>query len=1053
MVVDARLSLGEAGYRRGTTESRATDRGTCSLRIYLLGGFRVERTGGAVPTMAWLRRIAARSLVKILAVQPGHRLHRDQLLEMLWPDVDLESALNRFAKALHAARRALEPELAVGAASLYLRLTDGILILDADDAWIDADHFESVAARALASGDLMLLEEAVSVYDGALLPEDLYEDWASIRRDALAHLYVQVLMKLNQALEQRGMIERATEPLRAILEQDPTMEEAHRGLMRLYALVGSRHQALRQYQACKDLLRSELDAAPDQETEALHQAILRGTLLQRAPTAVAEEVAPAPSPLPVAIQRVPTDRLIGRDRVLKVLLDDLQVAMESSGRMVLVTGEAGIGKTRLSAELAREAWSRGVLVLWGAGYDQESLMPYGAFVEALDEHLTTRSESERACIVSRYPELARLVPSLSLPDHVDHGATSPEGERGLLFAAISRFLADLAANRPVLLVLDDLHAIDGTSLQYVQHLLRSAVHHRWLIIGTYREEGIATGSELSRLVTMALREGLARRVSLRKLAHEDCVQMIEDLLGRGRVDISLSHRLHRLSLGNPLFLQELVQSMHDAGEIDLVNDTWQAASVSVTSVPQRIRDLVDERVKSLDLDTRRVLDIASAFGTESSFNVLQPASGMEEAATLDALDLALDSGMLEERGDGYTFPHPLFRQALYEQLSAQRRRYIHLKVAEVMERLDPNNVEALAYHHARAHLDKKTLFYLQKAGDRARVRNAYDAAEGYYMSLIERCKSVDSPVALATAQQKLGAILIVQGRYEEAEGMVQNALGGYRLSGDGEGLARALTQIGRLHLSRGTFAKGISALESCLGELQTRVSHHRMAELHLSLGRLLYAARRYQESSCIVERVVTLAQEAGGLRIVAMAEAFQGILLQHMGRWDDGLSLQEEAVRLAHSAEDLDSLRWALLHAGLGAVLRNDMDRAGPHLTRLVGLAVQTGDPLWLGVAHTLLGRFLLLLGNRTEARSQLQTAVDSTRSTGASWFAAYPLLGLSELANSEDKVDEAATYLDDALTVTKEEQRERVAELASAIRNGRPMVGVQAGAGDMKIA
>jgi DNA-binding SARP family transcriptional activator len=234
---------------------------TPPLRIGLLGGFRVERAGLRGPVAGWQRR-SAKTLTKLLATYPRHALHREQVVEILWPGVDLASGLNSFGKAVHAARRAFEPGLPPRQSSAYLCLTDSMLALNSDCVTVDADCFQQLAESALASGEIESYESALAAYGGELLPEDRYEDWCAERRDFLAGLQIRLLMGLADALEKSGSLSASMDRLHQVLQHDPTREDVHRRLMALYAETGSRDQAVRQFQLCEDALRRELGLAP-----------------------------------------------------------------------------------------------------------------------------------------------------------------------------------------------------------------------------------------------------------------------------------------------------------------------------------------------------------------------------------------------------------------------------------------------------------------------------------------------------------------------------------------------------------------------------------------------------------------------------------------------------------------------------------------------------------------------------------------------------------------------------------------------------------------------
>ncbi|HKR98111.1 MAG TPA: hypothetical protein VJU79_01230 [Candidatus Dormibacteraeota bacterium] len=169
------------------------------MRVAVLGGFRVERAGLERPLGGWQRR-TAKSLTKLLAAHPQHRLHRDQILEFLWPNAEVESALNGFGKALHAARRAFEPDLLPRESSAYLRLTESMVALDTTSVTVDADEFQRSAETALGKGDITAYRSALAGYGGELLPEDRYEDWCADRRDFLAGLHLRLLFELAEVL-------------------------------------------------------------------------------------------------------------------------------------------------------------------------------------------------------------------------------------------------------------------------------------------------------------------------------------------------------------------------------------------------------------------------------------------------------------------------------------------------------------------------------------------------------------------------------------------------------------------------------------------------------------------------------------------------------------------------------------------------------------------------------------------------------------------------------------------------------------------------------------
>ena len=253
------------------------------LEIHLLGPFRVKVDGAAIEEQVWARRKPA-LLIKLLALQPHHQLHREQVMETLWPDADPEAATNNLHKVIHQARRALEPALKSAADSHFI-LTQGqhVLLRSPGRLLIDMEEFERHAADALKNGEVEAHEGALAIYECDLLVEDLYEDWAAMRREQLRAQHQQLLSNLALLHERRGEHARAIERLKELVACDPTNEEAHRRLMRLYALTSNKHQALKQYQLCGETLRKELGAEPERATDELRQRI------------ITDQIAPPPS--------------------------------------------------------------------------------------------------------------------------------------------------------------------------------------------------------------------------------------------------------------------------------------------------------------------------------------------------------------------------------------------------------------------------------------------------------------------------------------------------------------------------------------------------------------------------------------------------------------------------------------------------------------------------------------------------------------------------------------------------------------------------------------
>ncbi len=250
--------------------------GSGTLEIRLFGSFRVLVDGRPVDDGAWGRR-KSKTLLKLLALTPNREMHREQLAELLWPEAEPGVAQNNLHKTIHAARRALQPDLKEGRGSLYLSNIEDRLALTAPSTlWIDAAEFERLGAAALAGSDSAALEQALELYSGVLLPDDRFEDWAAGPRERLSRLFQELLANAAARQEAAGEFSRAIELWQRAVAADRCNEVAHRALMRLFAATNSRHLALAQFRQCQDALRSELDAAPEAATRQLYEEIASG---------------------------------------------------------------------------------------------------------------------------------------------------------------------------------------------------------------------------------------------------------------------------------------------------------------------------------------------------------------------------------------------------------------------------------------------------------------------------------------------------------------------------------------------------------------------------------------------------------------------------------------------------------------------------------------------------------------------------------------------------------------------------------------------------------
>jgi predicted ATPase/DNA-binding SARP family transcriptional activator/DNA-binding CsgD family transcriptional regulator len=384
-----------------------------TLRIWLLGGFRISVGSRSIAEEEWHLRKAG-SLLKVLALAPRHRLHREQAMELLWPDLDPKAALNNLHYALHVARRTLEPS--AGAASGYLHLRGESLALSpAGPVWVDVEAFEEAATTARHASEPAAYRAAIDLYSGELLPQDRYEAWAEERRARLRGLYLSLLLDLAALYEGRNEFGEAIDALERVVAEDPTHEGAHVELMRLYALLGRRREALSQYERLKDVLFTEFGAEPEAATARLHEEIWAGTFPPAdSPPAGFAPGEETPSLAGAIRHNLPLARtsFIGRER------ERLEVKrLLAMTRLLTLMGAGGCGKTRLALAVTGDlvgAYPEGAWLVDLAPLAEAELVP-----QAVAKALGVREQPGRA-LLETLGDTLRSSKLLLVMDNCEH---------------------------------------------------------------------------------------------------------------------------------------------------------------------------------------------------------------------------------------------------------------------------------------------------------------------------------------------------------------------------------------------------------------------------------------------------------------------------------------------------------------------------------------------------------------------------------------------------------------------------------------------------------
>jgi DNA-binding SARP family transcriptional activator/predicted ATPase len=848
-----------------------------ALEITLLGAPTVRRDGR--PVTFDTRKATALLAHLALADRPRPR---DSLCELLWPGHDPDRARGALRRTLSTLRGGIGEEW-IETAGDAIRLAGA----DGADPEVDVRRFRDLARE---EGSTEELEAAIATFGGEFLegfglrdsPE--FDDWQIAEAEGLRREMVAVLRRLVVMLAAAGRNEEALPHCRRWIEADPMHEPAHRELIRLYAATGDRAAALGQYRECVRILSRELGVAPLAETVDLYEQVSQGAL--------PADVPPEPAPVGAVGSSTPPVELplVGRVDDLRALIA-AHAKVGEGGRLAVVEGEAGIGKTRLADELARHVEEMGGVVLTARCHDDEGSLSYGVVVELLRDGLRLSDGDGWADGVGPehladasllLPELRRLRADVPEPAPL----SGPGGQLRLLEAVASVLGAICDGPRPGVVLIDDAHACDAASLDVITYLGHRLRERRLLLLLSWRTERVPPGHRLRRLSVELSRDERALVVAPSRFDAEEVGELVR-AASPEYADHDLERRVFLESEGLPLFVSEYLAAMRDGG------------GESIPQLPGEVRNVLLTRIETLNAVTRQVLGAAAVVGRSFDLETVREASGRSDEEAVSAIEELTGGGVVRELPGTaalYDFSHDKLRALVYEETSLARRRLLHGRVAAVLDRRRPRGESAAL-----------VALHLREAGDA-------DGAAGSYLL------AADHAASLHANADAIGHLEVAL------------ALG----HPDPVGLQE---RIGDLKLLTGDYAGALDALESAAAQsrpARRAVLEHKLGEVHARRGAWDRAESRFLAALDVAE--------AGDDALRSSIEADLALTYHRTGRGKEALAAAEEALRNAESSGDLRARAQA--HNVLGILARSagDLDGAASELERSLSLASELGD-------------------------------------------------------------------------------------------------------------
>ncbi|HEV2775839.1 MAG TPA: AAA family ATPase [Solirubrobacteraceae bacterium] len=997
------------------------------LRIRLLGGLRIaldERLVTSVDAPR-LQSLLAYLLVHREAPQP-----RERVASAFWPDSQESQSRTNLRQALHLLRRAL-PD-----ADRYLEVGGATVCWRADGAfWLDVAEFDDMAARAEAarragaSSDLRAaLEAAVTLYAGDLLP-GCYDDWIVPERERLRAAFLRAAELLAELLElerdHRGAIPWA----RRLLEHDPGNEFACQRLMRLCALSGDRAAALRVYHGCATALARDVGIAPSAATRDAYERLLE------------PDAAPAPTRMSRLLGAgMP---LIGRSEEWHALSDAWRRALDGQSQLTVIAGEAGVGKSRLGEELRDWAARQGFVTAISRCYAAAGSLAYAPVVELL-------RSSEIAAGLRRLDdpwlvELARLLPELHAerPELPAAAPLSDDWQSARLLDGLSH--AVLAEGRPLLLVVDDLQWSDLETIGWLHHLLRSRSRAGLLIVSTVRSEEVGPQHPLQSLLHDARSSGQLTELELGPLGRVDTAMLAGAICGR-ELDDAQADLLYRETEGNPLFVVEWVRA--GLGDADPGRRTSADAKAG-WQLPPRAHSVIEARLAQLSPVAQELAGLAATVGRAFRFDVLERASPRSEEQIVEALDELWQRRIIRERGlDAYDFTHDKLREAAYRRSGSARRRMLHRRVAQALERLHGTDLDSVsgqlaAHYESAGWIERSIDFYVRAA---TVAQNVYANARS--VDLLSRALKLlaDHPqdaqrdrreLALRT---RLGVALCVDRGYGAQE-VSDTYARAWELCErlDDEPAAPVIRGVALAALTRGELRRAhelggrLVALGERSGDPMVAVEgHYMLGVAAFWLGELVVARDHLEQA------IAGYAPERGRAHLMIYAQDPQVICLSrlaytlwHLGRREEAERRADEALRIAAELEHPFSLAYALNFASWLAIDSGNEPRALVLTEQLAGLADEQRLGFMQPMGTILRGWASVHDGRAAEGIAMVGEGLDTYRRSGQPLYMPWALGLLGRMCLAARRLELARAALTEALDVVETtEQRVLEAEL-----------------------
>jgi DNA-binding winged helix-turn-helix (wHTH) protein/tetratricopeptide (TPR) repeat protein len=687
--------------------------------------------------------------------------------------------------------------------------------------------------------------------------------------------------------------------------------------------------------------------------------------------------------------------LVGREKEMSFLQERLNAAVQGQGSVVFITGQAGIGKTRLGREVRDRAVGMGCQ--WLEGRYEAVSQPYQAWTEITRSYLHQSGASLQSVVGPYAVHLAKIVPEVGggLESTSPVVRADPAGERFRLFEGLTEFFIHVSREAPLVLFVDDLHW--APSIEVVQHLARNIGNQRVLTIGAYRDDELKDNPGLSRTVLAMNRQRLFHPLTLSPLEQKEVAQLVSQRVD-GTTNSQLIDVVFHKTEGNPFFVEEMVRYLQERKAIVQTETGWRLTEAASIETPESVKALIQEHLERLDQNAQELLQTASVIGRDFPLGLLRELVDQGEDRLIQGMDQSAKAGLvLRKRVPGeevYSFTHDLMQEALYESVGPASRTRYHLRTGQAMEKLYAARLEgwydALAYHFLEGNDLQKAVEYSVRAGERASAIYTWGRANSHFQTALELLEKLDAePRQQAEVLEKLALAAMLSGRGKEALGHWEKALSTYETLGDDKKAGAIHLQLAQQYLSKAVGTrdaeKGYTHAGKAVTLLEPKGDSVELAQAYARVGHI--AAHRNEPLSAgltPLEKGLALAQRLGDTAGVGEAAASLGhVLVYHAGTMNRGLELAHEGYEAAKRSGDKVLLADAVLRVSESYLTLRDTDGALHWAEEAVEVSSQSGVLFSQIQSSLLLGWASILQGDTARAVLGLETAQQTAKKAG----------------------------------------------------------------------